>query len=126
MKESGRRGQREKDSKNMGKLAPMGEAMAQIKKGGRALVREVKSFFPEPEELDDLSLREALEEMEERILEEDLEGALERLERGLAPILAGPGFVAEPERKRRRLRGEWLFLGALGIGLLAAWLLARV
>ena len=108
--------------RKVGRIAPMGEAAAQIRKGGRALVREVKSFFPSPEELDDPSLREALLEMEERIEEGDAQGALERLEEGLAPILAGPqGW----KRSRRR---RWILLGGaiLLLLLVAAWAVLRV
>ncbi len=109
----------------MGKVAPLGEAARQIRKGGRALVREVKTLFPEPEALDSLALREALQEVEERIAGEDMQGALDRLEEGLAPILAGPGSL--PRGRRFRFSPSKVLLWAFLAGLvLLAWVLRRV
>ena len=112
--------------KRMGKIAPLGEAATQIRKGGRALVREVKSFFPEPEELDARSLRKALEEVEERIEGEDMAGALERFDEGLAPILAGPNHAFSRRRGRRFLSLLLSLLGIPAILLLVWWVLSRV
>ncbi len=109
----------------MGKVAPLGEAALQIRKGGRALVREVKSLFPDPEALDSQALREALQEVEERIADEDVAGALESLEEGLAPILAGPGSHSPRIRLRFSPRRA-LFLVLLAGILLLAWALLRV
>ncbi len=125
MEGSERDGGRTQGRRKMGNVAPLGEAALQIRKGGRALVREVKSLFPDPEALDSQALREALQEVEERIAGEDVAGALERLEEGLAPILAGPGSRTSRTRFRFSPRRA-LFLVLLAGILLLAWVLLRV
>ncbi len=114
-----------RERKKMGKVAPLGEAAAQIRKGGRALVREVKSLFPEPEAWDTEALREALLEMEEEIGGGNMEGALDRLEEGLAPILAGPGHVSSGSARRFFSLPVFLVC-TLGLLLILVWVLSKV
>ncbi len=91
-KQDGRKGKK-------GRITPFGPASREIKAGERMLVRETKGLEPGLDEPASEGLLENARRMEESISMADYKDAMDNLDRALAPLIEGPGYMKRRKRK---------------------------